>query len=67
MTAPQQRPARPREPRPELVAVIARRNALRNIDRQITTIRRGPRTAENTGRVDALLEQRHAITGKDPS
>lgn len=66
MTAPQQRPARPREPRPELVAAVARRNAIRNIDREIGRIRTGPRTVENTARIDRLLEQRLTLTGKEP-
>lgn len=67
MSAPGMRPARPREPRPELVAAIVRRNAIRNIDRQIALIRRGPRTPENGNRIDRLLDQRHALTGKSGS
>lgn len=60
MTAPSMRPARPREPNPAMVAANARRNHLRNIDRQLATI------SQNHGphdpRIDNLLEQRRAIT-----
>lgn len=64
MTAPQKRPARPREARPELVAAVARRNALRNIDRELERLAREPRTPAQAARVDALLEQRHTLTRK---
>ena len=54
MTSPQMRPARPKEPRPELVAAIARRQQIRNLEREAARIR------ERVGpgdRLDAVLDQ----------
>ena len=58
MTSPQMRPARPKEPRPEQVAAIARRNTIRNLEREAQRIRERVGPGE---RLDAVLEQLHVL------
>ena len=54
MTSPQMRPARPREPRPEQVAAITRRNTIRNLEREAARIRERVGPGE---RLDRVLDQ----------
>jgi len=54
MTSPQMRPARPREPRPQHVAAIARRNTIRNLEREAARIRERVGPGE---RLDRVLDQ----------
>lgn len=58
MTSPQMRPARPREPRPEAVAAIARRNTIRNLEREAQRIRDRVGPGE---RLDRILEDLHVL------
>jgi len=54
VTAPQMPPRRPREPRPEAVAAIARRNTIRNLEREAARIRERVGPGE---RLDRVLDQ----------
>ena len=65
MAAPNLPPSRPREPRPELVAAVARRNQERerkNMIRELETEARKVRERVGPGeRLDQVLEQLHVL------
>lgn len=65
MTAPQQRPARPREPRPELVAAIQRRREITRIRGELEWLSRRSRSIREQDRTDQLLDRLNQLTGKD--